>query len=172
MEMPTPKGEAISMEFVKITASDKPKYMKFLLIADEEERMVKKYLYRGDMFALRNAELKALCVVTREQPGIYEIKNIVTVPAQQRQGYGTLLLSHIVAYYQKIGHTLYVGTGDCPAIRRFYERCGFAPSHRVKNFFLDNYDHPIVEEGQQLIDMVYLKKDLSHGCQSVAGVSS
>ena len=164
METLTPKGETISMEFVKITASDKPKYMKFLLIADEEERMIKKYLYRGDMFALQDAELKAICIVTREQPGIYELKNIVTVPAHQRQGYGTLLLSHIAAYYRKIGHTLYVGTGDCPAIRRFYERCGFAPSHRVKNFFLDNYDHPIYEEGQQLTDMVYLKKDLSHGC--------
>ncbi|MGP1470676.1 MAG: GNAT family N-acetyltransferase [Schwartzia sp. (in: firmicutes)] len=160
------------MEFAKIKANDKPKYMNFLLIADEEERMVKTYLYRGDMFALRDEALKALCIVTREHPGIYELKNIITVPAHQCQGYGTLLLSHIVAYYQKTGHTLYVGTGDCPAIRRFYERCGFAPSHRVKNFFLDNYDHPIVEEGQQLIDMVYLKKDLSHGCQSVAGGSS
>ena len=30
---------------------------------------------------------KALYVVTQEQPGIYEIKNIVTVPKYQRKGY-------------------------------------------------------------------------------------
>ena len=69
------------MDFVKIKPNDKPKYMNFLLIADEEERMVKTYLYRGDMFALRDEALKALCIVTREHPGIYELKNIVTVPA-------------------------------------------------------------------------------------------
>jgi len=33
-------------------------------------------------------------------------------------------------------------------------------SYRVKNFFTDNYDHPIFEGEIQLIDMIYLKKDL------------
>lgn len=31
---------------------------------------------------------------------------------------------------------------------------------RIKNFFTDNYDHPIFECGVQLIDMVYLEKNL------------
>ena len=30
---------------------------------------------------------------------------------------------------------------------------------RVKNFFTDNYDHPIFEDGIHLVDMVYLKRD-------------
>ena len=42
----------------------------------------------------------------------------------------------------------------------FYESCGFEISHRVKNFFIDNYDHPMFENGKQLIDMIYLKKDI------------
>ncbi|RPH28773.1 MAG: GNAT family N-acetyltransferase, partial [Bacteroidales bacterium] len=29
-----------------------------------------------------------------------------------------------------------------------------------KNFFTDNYDHPIFEGDIQLVDMIYLKKDL------------
>lgn len=37
---------------------------------------------------------------------------------------------------------------------------GFKISYRVKNFFTDNYDHPMFEEGVQLIDMVYLSKEL------------
>ena len=53
-----------------------------------------------------------------------------------------------------------VGTGDFPPILSFYENCGFKKSHCIKNFFTDNYDHPMFEEGIQLIDMVYLKKDL------------
>jgi len=30
----------------------------------------------------------------------------------------------------------------------------------VKNFFTDNYDHPIIECGILLRDMVYFKKEL------------
>lgn len=41
-----------------------------------------------------------------------------------------------------------------------YERCGFVRSHRIENFFVENYDHPIFEDGVQLVDMVYLKKPL------------
>jgi nicotinamidase-related amidase len=42
----------------------------------------------------------------------------------------------------------------------FYEKCGFKRHHLIKNFFLDNYDHPIFEEGVQLVDMVYLRKNI------------
>ena len=42
--------------------------------------------------------------------------------------------------------------------RSFYEQCGFTVSHRIKNFFTDNYDHLIYEDGEQLVDMIYLKK--------------
>ena len=54
---------------------------------------------------------------------------------------------------------MFVGTGDSPLTIPFYEHCGFIISHRVENFFVENYDHPIFEAGKQLIDMVYLKKD-------------
>ena len=47
-----------------------------------------------------------------------------------------------------------------PAILSFYKRFGFEESHRIKNFFIDHYDHPMFEENIQLIDMIYLKKDL------------
>lgn len=30
----------------------------------------------------------------------------------------------------------------------------------VRNFFTDNYDHPMFEGDIQLVDMIYLKKDL------------
>jgi hypothetical protein len=54
---------------------------------------------------------------------------------------------------------MFVGTGDSPSILSFYEHCGFILSHSVKNFFTDNYDHPIYENDIQLVDMIYLKKD-------------
>ena len=148
------------MEIIKIIDRDKVKYMDLLLIADEQVSMIEKYLYRGEMFALCDDEIKAICVVTQEQPGVYEIKNIVTVPEYQRKGYGQYLISFIADYYKESGKELYVGTGDSPGILHFYEKCGFAKSHTVKNFFVDNYDHPMYEDGQQLVDMIYLKRQL------------
>ena len=37
---------------------------------------------------------------------------------------------------------------------------GFQETHRLKNFFIDNYPHPIFENEKQLVDMIYLKKIL------------
>lgn len=148
------------MEFIKINDSDKTKYMDLLLIADEQVSMIEKYLYRGEMFALYDGDIKALCVVTQEETGVYEIKNIVTVPEYQRKGYGKHLIEFIANNYKGSGKELYVGTGDCPSTLTFYEKCGFKRSHVVKNFFIDNYDHPMFEDGVQLVDMVYLKRDL------------
>lgn len=148
------------MEILKINDSDKIEYMELLLIADEQISMIEKYLYRGDMFALRDDDIRAICVITQEQPGVFELKNIVTVPKYQRNGYGQKLIAYIVDYYQQFGSELSVGTGDSPTILRFYERCVFVKSHVVKNFFIDHYDHPMYEDGQQLVDMIYLKRNL------------
>ena len=91
------------MKLVKIKDDHKALYMDLLLIADEDVRMIEKYLSRGEMFALCDDDLKALCVVTEEGPGVYEIKNFVTVPKYQRQGYGQRLISLIADHYKRLG---------------------------------------------------------------------
>jgi len=53
-----------------------------------------------------------------------------------------------------------VGTGETRAILSFYESCGFEISSRIKNFFTDHYDHLMFEGDIQLIDLIYLKKNL------------
>ena len=145
------------MEIVRIIDCDKTKHMELLLISDEQVSMIEKYLYRGDMFALCDDDIKAICIVTKELDGIYEIKNIVTIPKYQQKGYGQRLISFIVDYYKESGSELHVGTGDSPMTIQYYKKCGFERSRIVKNFFIDNYDHPMYESGQQLVDMIYLK---------------
>ncbi len=85
---------------IKLVTSDKKEFLDLLLLADEQESMIDRYLERGDMFVLYDDGLKALCVVTREGEGIYEIKNIATVPFFQRQGYGKRLIEFLFEYYQ------------------------------------------------------------------------
>ena len=109
---------------------NKKRYLHLLLLADEQEDMVDRYLERGTMLDY------------------------------QKQGYARKLIDFLVAKYSEQYSVLQVGTGDSPLTIPFYEKCGFIRSYVVKNFFIDNYDHPIFECGKQLIDMVYLQKML------------
>ena len=140
--------------------SNKKRYLDLLLLADEQESMIDRYLERGEMFVLDDNGIKAVCVVTDEGNGVCELKNIAVSPDMQRQGYGTRLINHLLIRYSEIYRQIIVGTGNVPGAIGFYKGCGFEYSHCVENFFVDNYDHPITEDGVLLEDMVYLKRDL------------
>ncbi len=143
------------MEIIEVKRNKK-EYIDLLLLADEQEDMIDKYLEKGDMFILIDNGLKAECVVTKESEGVYELKNIATFPEFQGKGYGTTLIKYILNHYTDC-ETMYVGTGDSTVTIPFYKKCGFKESHRIKNFFIDNYDHPMYEDEKRLVDMVYLK---------------
>lgn len=147
------------MEIRKVN-ENKKQFLTLLLLADEQEDMVDRYLEKGTMYVLYDCGVKAECVVTDEGDGILEIKNIAVVPEHQRAGYGRSLIDFLARKYKGRYSVLQVGTGDSPLTIPFYEKCGFVHSHRIANFFTDNYDHPIYERGVQLIDMVYLQRHL------------
>ena len=147
------------MKIFEVTGNKK-EYLDLLLLADEQEDMVDLYLDKGTMFALDDGGVKAECVVTDEGDGVLEIKNIATDPACQGKGYGRCLIEFVAEKYKGQYAVLQVGTGDSPLTIPFYEKCGFKRSHAIKNFFVDNYDHPIFECGVQLVDMIYLRKTL------------
>lgn len=145
---------------IKIITQNKKQFLDLLLLADEQEDMIDKYLPGGDLFALYDGDLKSICVVARVDSDTCELKNIATYPQYQCKGYGRALINFISDNYKNSYKTMLVGTGETPAILRFYKSCGFEISHRIKNFFTDNYDHPMFEGDIQLIDMIYLKKNL------------
>ncbi len=139
---------------------DKKQYLDLLLLADEQEDMIDRYLERGTMYILCDDGVKAECVVTDEGNGVLELKNLAVYPEFQRKGYGKKMLLFLEEFYSGLFDTLIVGTGDSPLTIPFYEKCRFARSHVVKNYFIDNYDHPIYEGGVQLVDMIYLDMPL------------
>ena len=150
---------------IRLITENKKQFIDLLLLADESESMIDKYLERGDLFALYDNELKSVCVVTHENPEVCEIKNIATYEKWHGMGYGSKLIQYIGAFYKDRYRLMLVGTGDVPKSIRFYEKNGFALSHRIHNFFTDNYDHPMFEDGVQLVDMIYLKKELTEDGQ-------
>ncbi len=145
---------------IKEITEGKREFMTLLLLADEQESMVEKYLGRGIMFVLDDGGIKAECVVTDEGDGILEIKNIAVSPGSQKKGYGARMIQSIEQKFRDSFRILRAGTGDSPLTVPFYEKCGFVKSYRVKGFFTDNYDHPIIEGGVLLTDMVYFEKPL------------
>ena len=145
------------MNIIEIT-ENKKEYLTLLLLADEQEDMIDRYLDNGRMYVLDDNGIKCECVVTDEGNGVLEIKNIATVPEYQGEGYAIALIDFIIKKYREQYIVLQVGTGDSPLTIPFYEKCGFVRSHIIPNFFTDNYDHPIYEGGRQLVDMVYLQR--------------
>ena len=147
------------MVIIEVT-ENKKQYLDLLLLADEQEDMIDRYLDNGRMYVLDDNGIKCECVITDEGNGVLEIKNIATVSEYQGKGYAKALIDFVAKKCKGQYTVLQVGTGDSPLTIPFYEKCGFVRSHSIPNFFTDNYDHPIFECGVQLVDMDYLQKPL------------
>jgi len=145
---------------IKIVETDKKNYLDLLLLADEQESMIDRYLDRGSLFVLFDDGAKSICVVTDEGDGSFEIQNLATHEEHQGKGYGRRLVNHVCKYYRGAGRAMYVGTGDVPQAVSFYENSGFVFSYRVENFFVEHYPDPMFENGIQLVDKVYFRRGL------------
>ena len=146
---------------IRTVTGNKRAFLPLLLLGDEQEEMIDRYLDRGELFALYDrGALRSAAVVTDEGGGVCELKNLATEPQSQGKGYACALLEFLFARYAPRFHTMRLGTGDSPLTVPFYEKRGFAYSHRVPNFFLEHYDHPIYEGGVRLTDMLYFQRKL------------
>ena len=114
--------------------SDKKHYLPLLLLGDEQESMIDRYLERGEMFVMLNRETTpvAVAVVTDEGGGILELKNLAVHPLCQRKGYGQRMIAYVCEHYKDRFHTLLAGTGDSRQTLSFYKNCGFTYSHTVR----------------------------------------
>ena len=148
------------LQFRPVT-EERRSLMPLLLLGDEQENMVERYLDQGEVFAVYEKEKPlGVCVVTDESGGVCELKNIAVDPTYQRKGLGHAMLEELFRRYRGRFRTMLVGTGDSPLTVPFYESCGFRYSHRVPDFFTEHYDHPIYEAGHRLRDMLYFQREL------------
>ena len=99
---------------------NKKQFLDLLLLADEQENMIDKYLPIGDLFALYDDDLKSVCVVVPINNETCELKNIATYEKYQGKGYGRTLINFISEFYKNYYKIMLVGTGETPAILSFY----------------------------------------------------
>lgn len=149
--------ETVQNRTVKEIKEDKENFMDILLIGDEEETMVCKYLDIGNLYALYDSGiLKSVCALIFADKTTVEIKNLATWRKFQNQGCASFLLEFIFKKYE--GFDIILGTGENEKTLNFYKKRGFVEFSRIENFFIKNYPRPIIENGVQLKDMIYLRK--------------
>lgn len=94
---------------IREVADNKKQYLSLLLLADEQESMIDRYLERGTMYVLEDEGIKCECVVTDEGDGIVcviipnltrnirpyaFVENVVTHGDYRGNGYATECLNH------------------------------------------------------------------------------
>lgn len=139
---------------------DKLKYIDLLLLADEERKMIDKYISDAKMFVLDDGGVVGEIAVLEKERGILEIKNLAVKESFQRLGYGKKLIRFVCEKFKDEYSVLQVGTGESPLTLPFYENCGFTRVGVIENFFTNNYSRPIIEDGVLLRDMIILQKRL------------
>ena len=140
--------------------SNNKQYLPLLIMGDESESMIDRYLDSGSLYVgLLNGKPIAVCVIVNLDSDTVEIKNLAVETEYRRYGYGRRMLEYVES--QHSDKKIILGTGETPSTLRFYKSCGYFYSHRVPNFFTDNYPTPLIEEGITLCDMIYLEKKTS-----------
>jgi ribosomal protein S18 acetylase RimI-like enzyme len=139
--------------------------LELLLLADETIEAIEKYIYHSDVYVVntsRHEQPIAVFVLHQTSDKEMEIKNIAVSESLQGKGIGSYLISEIKKIaVRKNFERVIVGTPDS-AFRqiKFYEQNGFVKYDVRKNFFIENYAKPIIENGVMLRDMVMLKANL------------
>ncbi|WP_456269555.1 GNAT family N-acetyltransferase [Kushneria sp. AK178] len=145
----------------KVPVSSLPRQL--LLEADPEETFIDAYPEDGaGLRAVVDGQVVGACVLGACHHGEIELLNIVVMPAQQQGGIGTLLLKAAIgtARTQACRH-LVLGTGSFGHQLSFYQRHGFRVVDVQRDYFTRHYAGPLVENGIQHRDRLWLVLDLS-----------
>ena len=122
---------------IRLVSTSKKRFLPLLLLADEQESMIDRYLERGDLYVMYDklfTEPVAVAVVTDEGKGIRELKNLAVAPHWQRKGYGRQMVEYLCQRYQNVCHTLTVGTGDSHIPFHFIRTAGLFTRTRCPTF--------------------------------------
>ncbi len=131
-----------------------------LLLADPSRKKIDEYLKNSYKYIYVVADIiVGVCVYKEIDKDIYEIMNIAIHPEYQGRGLAKKIINFIIdSVKEKNAKELLIGTGNSSINQlALYQKCGFRIFHIDKNFFKNNYDEEIWENGIKCIDMIKLK---------------
>ena len=134
-----------------------------LLLADPSRQLVEAYLAQGECYvAEEKEEIIGVFVLVPLSEITLEIKNIAVREDRQGEGLGKKLLQEAIRVAKNKGYErIEIGTGNS-SIGQFalYQKCGFRIADVIRDFFVDQYDEVIMENGIQCTDMIRLTLDI------------
>lgn len=140
------------------------RHYKLLLSADPSRKVVDSYLARAHKFELLNDnQLVGVILLIDTRPETIEIVNVAVIEKYWNHGLGEKLVRFGISwakehYYQ----TIEIGTGSTSFGQLYlYQKCGFRIVGVDTDFFVRNYDEPIIENKLVLKDMVRLRLNLN-----------
>lgn len=134
-----------------------------LLLSDDTKEAIDRNLDNSELYIAEiESNVIAAFILKDVENNTIEIKNIAVDEIIQGKGIGTILLDYIIQLAKERKYkTLLVGTCDqCFREIDFYKKSGFMNSGIRKDFFINNYEEPIYENGIRIRDMVMLTIDL------------
>ncbi len=108
-------------------------------------------------------EIVGVFVIVQKSKQLWEITNIAVAPQYQGQKIGKTILAQAILVAQNLGATeIEVGTGNSSLLQiAFDQKAGFRIVGVIPDFFIENYDQPIYENGIQCRDLIRLKYQIS-----------
>lgn len=151
-----------SVLFSKYENLNRDQLRPLLLIGDEDEMQLDKYIDKGDIFIASDAGKRVgVALLIENQATCIELKNMAILPEYQGHGVGSAFIDYLLACYSDDYKQMLVGTGDADFQNMaFYMKAGFRFSGIRKAYFV-SYEKPIIVNGIDLQDMVLLTRELA-----------
>lgn len=151
---------------LKIELIDEETQIPFRLLesADPSRAQIEKYLISGKCYTAKlGNEMIGVIVLKEITPASIEIKNIAIDKACRGKGFGRQLLKFAVQLSRQSGYEkLIIGTGNSSIGQlALYQKEGFEICEFRRNYFVNNYEEPIFENGIQCKHLIMLVKRLN-----------
>jgi ribosomal protein S18 acetylase RimI-like enzyme len=150
------------VQFKEINKEQRLQFLDLMLMADESEEIVTKYIHDGEMFAIYHEEsIIGVALFTFESDKIVELKNMALSIDSRGKGLGKAVIKRAFEIYKDKNFTkMIVGTANSSIANiAFYQKAGFRMD-QIKRDFFRNYPEPFYEDGIRAIDMIMFYKDL------------
>lgn len=153
------------MADVKISAiaSINADLFSLLLEADPSEEIIRGYINRAYKFVAQLNDIPVgILLLLDTHPNTVEIVNIAVSKDFRNQGIGSTLLGFSTEWAKgKKYKVIEIGTGSTSFEQLYlYQKFGFRPFSIDHDFFVKNYNQPIIENNLVLKDMIRLQQYL------------
>lgn len=109
--------------------------------------------------AFYNAEPAGVCLLIFHNNTTAEIINLAVSEKYRNKSIGKSLIS-MAENQAKLWGFKYMQLGTAEPLVKYYEKQGYKYHKTIKNFFVENYEFPVIDNGIILKDMIRLIKNL------------